>query len=88
MKGSRHRAAGKFHALCPGEGASCALDKRKKIKEDENCPRPVEWLDLLETGSSIEKLLSTGNPNRQQRNIKIDALAGEARALRRYRNEK
>jgi transcriptional regulator with XRE-family HTH domain len=55
-----------------------------EIKEDPSRSREVEWLQLLK-GHSYDRLLTHGEPEQAKIHIKIEALNGEARALRRYR---
>jgi transcriptional regulator with XRE-family HTH domain len=55
-----------------------------EIKEDPSRSRELEWLLLLKQ-QSYDRLLTCWEPEQARVHIKIEALAGEARALRRYR---
>jgi transcriptional regulator with XRE-family HTH domain len=55
-----------------------------EIKQDSSRGREVEWLHLLK-GHSYDRLLTCWEPEQAKIHIKIEALVGEARALRRYR---
>ncbi len=55
-----------------------------EIKEDPLRARELEWLLLLKQ-QSYDRLLTCWEPEQAQLHIKIEALSGEARALRRYR---